>query len=133
MSRHLPLPPKTEWPKVLAYGFIQTTLHYALFYIALANSSGVKSSIINGSSSFFLVILAHFFFKGVRLNGQKWLAILLGFAGILILNLKGENLDLSFSFLGEGFMLLAAFCGAFGNLMTKKLGEKTGPTALAAW
>lgn len=132
-TRQLPLPPRSEWPKVLLYAIVQTTLHYTLFYVALANSSGVKSAILNGSNAFFVVILAHFFFKDDRFNGKKLLAIVLGLAGIIILNLKGEGFDLNFTLLGEGFMLLASLCGAFGNIMTKRLGVRTKPTALAAW
>lgn len=86
-TRQLPLPPRSEWPKVLLYAIVQTTLHYTLFYVALANSSGVKSAILNGSNAFFVVILAHFFFKDDRFNGKKLLAIVLGLAGIIILNL----------------------------------------------
>lgn len=40
---------------------------------------------------------------------------------------------MNFTLLGEGFMLLASLCGAFGNIMTKRLGVRTKPTALAAW
>lgn len=133
MTRQLPLPPSSEWPKVLLYALVQTTLHYSLFYVALANSTGVKSAILNGSNAFFVVLLAHFFFKNDRLNTKKILAIILGLAGIVILNLKGGGIDLNFTFLGEGFMLLASLCGAFGSIMTKKLGVRTKPTALAAW
>lgn len=132
-SRQLALPPRGEWPKVLLYALVQTTLHYSLFYVALANSTGVKSAILNGSNAFFVVLLAHFYFKNDRLSGKKILALLLGLSGIVILNLKGEGIDLNFTFLGEGFMLLASLCGAFGNIMTKKLGVRTKPTALAAW
>lgn len=132
-TRRLPLPPRSEWYKVSLYALVQTTLHYALFYVALANSTGVKSAILNGSGAFFLVLLSHFFFKDDRLNGKKILALTLGLAGIIILNLKGSGIDLNFTFLGEGFMLLASVCGAFGNIMTKRLGVRTKPTALAGW
>lgn len=132
-TRKLPLPPAGEWPNVIFYALVQTTFHHSLFYIALANSAGVKSAILNGSSPFFLVILSHFFFKDEQLTNKKILALIFGFIGIVILNLKGEGIDTNFTFMGEGMMLLASLFGALGNIMTKRLGARTKPIALSAW
>ena len=41
-----------ELPKVAALSLTQTILQYLFFYIGLANTSGVKSSVIEGMSVF---------------------------------------------------------------------------------
>ena len=45
-------------PKVGALAVIQTIVQYVFFYIALANTSGVNGSIINGSNNFLAILIA---------------------------------------------------------------------------
>lgn len=49
-------------------GLLQTTLQYFFFYIGVANTTGIKSAIIQASGTFFTVILAHFIYNNDKLN-----------------------------------------------------------------
>ena len=51
-------PKKESWKMVCTLSFFQTVLQYFFFYMGLAHASGVKSSIINGMSTFFAILLA---------------------------------------------------------------------------
>ena len=62
-------------------GLTQTSLQYVFFYIGLAYTTGVKSSIMNATGTFFSVLLAHFIYRYDRLNVNKVLGCLIGFAG----------------------------------------------------
>ena len=46
-----------DWRRVMLLSLFQTILQYFFFYLGLANCTGVKSSIINGSGAFVVIIL----------------------------------------------------------------------------
>lgn len=110
-------------PFLLTFTLLNTTLHYAAFYIGLSHSQGSRAAILNSLSVFTLVLLACLFFKSDRLTTRKILGCTLGFGGILSLNLGGEGSG-SFTFLGDGMIILNALCGAFAGLMTRGVGRR---------
>ncbi len=130
--RWMTLPLRTL-PKVMAFGWFNTTLCYTCFYLGVAHSSGTKSSIINGSNAFIAVIIAHLFGQGDRLNAKKIWAIILGFAGIIILNIgQGQGFTWDFTWLGEGMMLATATVSAMANFLSKRLAQSVYPGMLTA-
>ena len=70
-----------------------------------------------------LVILACMFFKSDKLTIRKMIGCAIGFAGILALNLSGEESG-SFTLLGDGMIILNALCGACAGLMTRGVGKR---------
>lgn len=112
-----------SWAYIGLYALLNTTLHYACFYIGLSHADGARSAILNSLSVFLVVILACVFFKSDRMTIRKLLGCLIGFAGILILNLGGASSG-SFTWLGDGFIILNALCGASASLLTRGLGNR---------
>lgn len=109
---------------LLGYTLLNTTLHYACFYIGLSHSQGSRAAILNSLSVFVLVILACVFFKSDRLTVRKIVGCTVGFAGILALNLGGGESGGSFTWLGDGMIILNALCGACAGLMTRGVGRR---------
>lgn len=101
-------------------GLMQTTLQYIFFYIGLANTTGSKGSIINASGAFFGVILAPLFYKDDILTRRKILGCIVGFAGIVILNVDGGSLK-GFIFIGEGFVLMSTLMNTFASFYSKSI------------
>lgn len=110
-------------------GLLQTTLQYFFFYIGVANTTGIKSAIIQASGTFFTVILAHFIYNNDKLNIQKVLSLILGFGGILIVNI-GKDFDLSFKLIGEGFLLFSALVSTFATIYVKNVSQDIEPVFL---
>ena len=108
---------------ILLFALLNTTLHYAFFYIGLSHSGGARAAILNSLSVFMLVVLACFFFKSDRLTVRKIVGCIIGFAGVLVLNVGGGDSG-SFSFMGDGMIVLNALCAAFAGLMTRGLGSR---------
>ena len=108
---------------LLAFTLLNTTLHYAAFYIGLSHSQGSRAAILNSLSVFVLVLLACAFFKSDKLTFRKMVGCAIGFGGILSLNLGGEGSG-SFTFLGDGMIILNALCGAFAGLMTRGVNKR---------
>ena len=109
-----------NWWYLLAFALLNTTLHYACFYIGLSHSEGARAAILNSLGVFLLVLLACLFFKSDRLTTRKIIGCAIGFAGILALNIGGGDSG-KFTFWGDGMIILNALCSASAGLMTRGL------------
>ena len=111
--------------EITILGVGQTTLQYIFFYLGLTYTTGVRGSIMNGTSTFFSIILAHFVYKNDKLNFNKILGCILGFLGVILANLGGGSsfFDGGFSFKGEGLVVLASFTLSVSALYSKKISQ----------
>ncbi|RZL61496.1 MAG: DMT family transporter [Variovorax sp.] len=117
-------------------GLTQTTLQYVFFYIGLAYTTGVKSSIMNATGTFFSVLLAHFIYRNDRLSYSKTLGCVVGFAGVMIVNLGagwGSLLALDFTLLGEGFVIIAALVLAAASIYGKRVSQGVDPIVMTGY
>lgn len=105
---------------IFVLGIIQTTIQYIFFYLGMANTTGAKGSIINASGAFFGVLLAPLFYRDERVSCRKLLGCLVGFAGIVLINIDGSSLS-GFRLTGEGFVMFAALAQALASFYSKKL------------
>lgn len=105
-----------------ALGVFQTTLQYVFFYVGLAHTTGVKASILNAVGAFFSVVLAHFIYRNDRLSWRKTAGCVLGFEGVVVVNLGG-TVGLEFQFLGEGFIILAALVLSSASIYGKRVSQ----------
>lgn len=117
---------KKQFGEIAILGLTQTALQYIFFYIALSYTTGSKGAIIYGTSTFISIILTHFIYKNNRLNFNKIFDCIIGFIGIVIVNLNQQLFnEASLSFRGEGFMLIAAIIFAASAIYGKKITQKS--------
>jgi len=114
-------------------GLISTAGQYLFYYIGLAHSSGVKVSITTSTSTFFSVLLAHFLYADDRLTPRRVIGCLLGFLGVVAVNLAANGLDLTVSLLGEGFIVIAALLFSVGGIYGKRLSADMDPGVMTGW
>lgn len=115
-------------------GLGQTTLQYIFFYLGMTYTTGVRGSIINGTGTFFSIILAHFIYKNDRLNFNKVIGCVVGFLGVIIVNLGTSSvLEGGISFRGEGFIMLAAFMLSVSSIYSKKISQNKDAYILTAY
>ena len=111
-----------EFGEMTIMGIAQTALQYTFFYVGMAYASGVSGSIVNGTGTFFSILIAHFVYKNDRINFNKAIGCIIGFLGVVIVNLRGGSLSESgFTFMGEGFIILAAFITSAAGIYGKKI------------
>ena len=113
-----------DWGFILLFALINTTFHYACFYIGLSHSEGSRAAILNSLSIFLVVVLACVFFKSDRMTVRKMVGVLLGMAGILILNLDGDAVSAEWSWLGDGMIIVNAICSAVASLLTRSMARR---------
>ena len=112
-----------DWRFILAFALMNTTLHYFFFYVGMSHSEGSRAAILNSLSTFLVVLLACACFKSDKLTSRKIIGCVVGFSGILALNLGGADSG-QFSWMGDGMIILNAICGACSNLMTRGLSRR---------
>lgn len=109
------------WIFILIFALLNTSIHYACFYIGLSHSAGSRAAILNSLSVFALVLLACAVYPATdKLNLSKVVGCALGFVGILALNIGGADSG-EFTWLGDGMIIGNALCSAAAGLMTRKM------------
>ncbi|MBQ7356355.1 MAG: EamA family transporter [Clostridia bacterium] len=132
VARRRVLYPKREnLPRVLIIAAFQTVIQYIFFYVGLANTSGVKGTILSGSSAFFSVLIASLIFRQEKLTPKKIIACLLGLAGIIIVNLQG--LEFTMNFFGDAFVLFSTISLAFSSVLIKRFSKREDPVVLSGY
>lgn len=113
-----------DWWYILLFTLLNTTIHYTCFYIGLSYAPGARSAILNSLSVFSVVILACLFFKSDRMTIRKLMGCMIGFAGILALNIGSERSGSGFTLMGDGMIVLNALSGAAASLLARGLGRR---------
>lgn len=123
---------KESIPHICGIGFLQTTVEYFFFYIGMSHITGTQGSIINGSSTFFAIVLAHFIIKGERLTVKKSVGCFIGFAGVILVNISGITSG-EISFMGEGMMLISTAAYGMSSTLVKFVSHRGTPMAITAF
>lgn len=124
--------PKMEnMGKIATVSAFQTVIQYIFFYIGLANTSGVKGTVLSGSSAFFALLVASLIFKQEKLTYKKIIACLFGFAGIVFVNLNG--LDFTMNFTGDCFVLFSTISYAVSSVLVKKYSKDEDPVVISGY
>ena len=135
LARKFLLPKKESWRNVLILSLVQTVGQYYFFFMALANTSGVRGSIINASGNFIAILFAVYIFRFEKMTLKKLAGCLVGFAGILLILgggqalLEGGRVTLA----GEGAMLAADFFYAASGCLIKIFSRDEDPVTLSGY
>ncbi|MBE5959725.1 MAG: DMT family transporter [Lachnospiraceae bacterium] len=119
--------------KIATLAAFQTVIQYLFFYMGLAHTSGVKSSIITGSGTFLTLFVCAIGFRQEKLTTKKVVGSIIGFVGIILVNLGGNNIDFDFSLAGEGFVFIAAFSSAMASGFIKKFSKDADVVMLSGY
>lgn len=133
MNRRLLIPKRESYGKILRLSMLQTVAQYLFFYVGLANTTGVKASIIEGVNVFIAILVAGLLFHQEKITAKKMIGCAVGFAGVVLVNLSGTGVDFQFSFLGEGFIFLSTIAYAFSSVYLKRYSQEENPVVLSGW
>lgn len=126
------VPGKGSLPRIGVLAMFQTILQYTFFYLGLARTTGMKSSVINGSQAFICILTAVYIFRQEKMTLRKLAGCLLGFAGVVIVNLGGST-EGGIHFSGEGLILLSAVSYSFSVCFTKRFSKHDDPVMLSSY
>lgn len=124
---------KPQFCQLAVLGVAQTWLQYVFFYIGLAYTSGVRASILNATTTFFSVILAHLVYQNDKLSTRKSVGCLLGFAGVLAVNTGAGAAGATPTLEGEGFIVIAAFVLSAASIYGKHVSKQMDAMVMTGW
>ena len=131
LNRKIFLPKKASMGKIWKLAMVQTVAQYLFFYVGLAHTTGVKSSIINGCNVFMSIFIAAVFFKQEKITKRKMLGCLVGFAGVVLVNVVGSSgFDLQMKLNGEGALLVSNTVNGLAAVMLKRYSAEEDPVVL---
>lgn len=126
------IPSAASWHKIIPLGMVQTVAQYVFFYIGLARTDGTRASIINGTNVFFALLISCFMFKYERFTTQKLIGCIVGFVGIVIINISGKSLS-GGSLPGDVCIILSVIAYALSSSMIKAYSKSENPVMLSGW
>lgn len=135
LRRRFLRPQPKALPAIFALSLTQTAVQYLFFYIGLAHTSGVRGTILSGLGGFLAILAASLLFRYEKLTVAKVLGCTAGFAGIVIMNLSGQNAGplLDVTLLGEGFMAFSQISSALSSSLIKRYSARFDVVMLSGW
>lgn len=133
LNGHRLVQPTPRMAELSLLGLVSTAAQYLFFYVGLAHSTGVKTSIISSTSTFFSVLLAHILFANDKLSWRRALGCLCGFAGVIAVNLSPNLVDTHVSLTGEGFVLVAAALFSIGTIYGRSISQSMDTGLMTGW
>ena len=133
LSRKILLPKRSSFKNILIICLFQTVIQYLFFYIGMAHTSGVKASIVEASNVFLAILVANLIFHQEKLTFSKMLGCVIGFAGVILINLTGSGLEGGMTMTGEGFILLSAAAYAVSSVLIKRFSVYENPVVISGY
>lgn len=125
------IPDRTILKYAVPVCLAQTVGQYFFFYIAVAHTSGVKGGIITGLGNFIAILMSCLIVRNERMTGRKMAGCVLGFAGVVVINLMGKSLDMGFTLTGEGFILISQVAYGISTILINIYSKKVSPVVLS--
>ena len=135
LARRVLVPGKASWKHVGVLALVQTVGQYYFFFMALANISGVRGSIINASGNFIAILFAAYLFHFEKMTLRKAAGCIVGFMGIILIMggwqalVSGGALTLA----GEGAMIAADVFYGLSGCLIKIYSRDENPVTLSGY
>ncbi len=129
--RRLLFPAPSNLSKVGIVALFQTVIQYFFFYVGLAHTTGAKGTVISGSSSFFAILISSLLFRQEKLTWKKVVACVIGFLGIIAVNINGLSFDMNF--FGDAFVLFSAISLGISSVVIKIFSRDEDPVVISGY
>lgn len=116
---------------LLKIALFQITVQYIFYYTGLANIGGVKTSVIQSFNSFIIMIASVIMISDEKITKRKLISLLIGTIGIMYINYDG-GFGNSFSFLGEGAIIISITFNGIATVLVKRDGSKMDSFIISA-
>jgi len=127
------VPDRNIWLVLIIASFTFTTLGFAGMFLAGGRVTPGLATVIANVQPLLAALLGYFVLTE-RLTGTRGLALLVGFAGIVVIATPGLFEHSSNSTpMGVGFVLVGAIGVAIGNVLLKRIANQIDPLIGMAW
>lgn len=119
------------WGAFLIMGAINNAIPFSLIVWGQTRIGGGVASILNATTPIFGVLLAHLLTSDERLTLRKFLGVIIGFLGVIIMFQPELKNGFSWRGLGQLAVLGAALCYGLAGIFGKRL-NRTSPVVNSA-
>ncbi|HRV90267.1 MAG TPA: DMT family transporter [Prolixibacteraceae bacterium] len=125
---------RREWRFILTIGVIQVIIQYGLFYTGMNLVPGALGAMIVGSSPLFVALVAHFTHPNDRLNPLKVISILVGVAGIAIITLGRQGVEMKnpYEWVGIALLIFNNMASGYSNVLVSRFSRPLSPIILTS-
>ena len=133
LTRNFIWPSRQDLPIILAIGLLQMGVFVLLINVGLHLVEAGRSAILVYTTPIWVTPIAIFIFKE-KAGFLKWLGLVLGIAGIIVLfgpwGIKWNDYA---ALLGNGILLLAALCWAIAIICARHMKWRHSPLKIVPW
>jgi len=133
IQRRFILPQRRSWFRIFKLSLLQTVAQYVLFYIGLAHTTGVRASIVEGTNVFVAILVASLIFSQEGLSFQKMIGCIIGFAGVVLVNLSGGGTEGGSFLSGDLLIVMSTVAYAFSSVLLKEYSRDEDPVVLSGY
>lgn len=134
VHRKFLIPKRENVGRILFVSVFHTIVQYVFFYLGLAWTSGVKGTVASGSGAFFAVLIAALIFRQEKLTFKKIAACIIGFLGIVVINLDGLEFKAElWDILGVVSVLLSTISSSLASVLMKKYSSYENPVVITGY
>ena len=128
------LRPKRDcWGMVTVLCLFQTIMQYVCYYVGLQHITAVKGSILNTLGVFLCLVVSALAFRQERFTARKVVGCLIGFGGVVLVNLTPGAFSGAVTLLGEGMIFLSALAYAISSCLIKAFSRREDPVTLSGY
>lgn len=121
----------TVWLQAMGIGAFLMGVPWLFLFWGEKYVQPALAAILNSTVPIFTVLLFPLLTPQEKLSRHKWLGVLLGFGGVVVIFGPEITTDLSLHLLGMGAILVMAICYAIGLLWMRRIaGQITNPLSL---
>lgn len=102
---------------ILLVGLFAIVLHYAFTYIGLSTTDSSKTALLKQLGALIYVCFSFLFFKDDKFSVYKIIGAVVGFCGIVAINISKSSLSFS---LGDILIICASVCTVIQNIISRK-------------
>lgn len=123
-QKKLGRPSRSAVLPILLIGLFATVLHYAFYYIGLSTTDSSKTALLKQSAALIYVCFSFLFFKDEKFSIYKILGAVVGFFGIIAINISKASFGFSF---GDILILCASVCTVVSNIISRRSAQSCAP------
>ncbi len=126
------LPPRPSWPWVAALGLTASTIGFGAMFLSPGRTGAGIASVLGNTQPLIVPALAAIFL-GERMTRGKWLALVLGMAGVALIASPALTGPDAYGAAGPVLALASSGGLAVGSILVKRMGVQVDLLALTAW
>ncbi len=105
-------------------GVFAIVLHYACSYVGLSMTDSSKTALLKQAGVLIYICFSFLFFKDEKFSIYKIIGAVIGFGGILAINMSSSSISFSF---GDILILCASVCTVVSNIISRRSAQNSSP------